>query len=80
MANKKKNIQGVVVSNKMDKTVVVKVGIRQSHPRYEKVITRYKKYHAHDEKNRSNIGDFVTLIRTRPLSKLKHWRVAMEKE
>jgi small subunit ribosomal protein S17 len=68
--------KGVVVSDKMDKTVVVKVTRTFPHPRYKKVITRFKKYYAHDEKNQFKVGDKVTLIAARPLSKLKRWRVS----
>lgn len=66
---------GVVVSNKMQKTVVVKVDRTFRHPVYEKVITRAKKYYAHNESKTLNIGDTVTIEETRPLSKLKRWRV-----
>lgn len=76
--NSRKVKQGVVVSNKMDKTVVVKVDRTFRHPQYEKVITRAKKYYAHDESNALNIGDAVTIEETRPLSKLKRWRVVAE--
>lgn len=67
--------KGVVVSNKMHKTVVVKVDRTFRHPEYEKVITRGKKYYAHNESQTLNIGDTVTIEETRPLSKLKRWRV-----
>lgn len=66
---------GVVVSNKMNKTVVVKVDRTFRHPVYEKVITRGKKYYAHNESKTLNIGDTVSIEETRPLSKLKRWRV-----
>jgi small subunit ribosomal protein S17 len=68
--------QGVVVSNKMDKTVIVSVERTLRHPRYEKIIKRSKKYYAHDETNALSIGDKVKITETRPLSKLKRWRVA----
>ncbi len=67
---------GTVVSDKMDKTVVVSVERRFPHPLYGKQMTRTKKYHAHDENNEYHVGDVVRIIETRPLSKLKRWRVA----
>jgi small subunit ribosomal protein S17 len=67
---------GVVVSDKGDKTVVVKVERRFAHPLYGKQMTRSKKYHAHDEQNEYHIGDTVRITETRPLSKLKRWRVS----
>jgi small subunit ribosomal protein S17 len=73
--NRRKVRKGVVVSNKMQKTVVVRVDRTIRHPRYEKVIIRSKKYYAHDETNSARIGDVVTIMETRPLSKLKCWRV-----
>ncbi len=73
--NRRKLQQGVVVSNKMDKTVVVKVEHTERHPRYEKVIRRSKKFYAHDESGNAQVGDVVKIMETRPLSKLKRWRV-----
>lgn len=70
--------QGVVVSNKMQKTVVIKVERTLRHPKYGKVITRAKKYYAHNEAAPLQIGDKVTIMETRPLSKLKRWRVVTE--
>ena len=67
--------QGVVVSDKMDKTVVVLVERRTTHPLYRKTVTRSEKYHAHDETNDVNVGDTVRIAETRPLSKTKRWRV-----
>lgn len=68
--------KGTVVSNKMDKTVIVRCERTMRHPRYHKVITRFKKYYAHyDNEKPLNIGDEVTIVETRPLSKLKRWRV-----
>jgi small subunit ribosomal protein S17 len=67
--------KGVVVSNKMEKTVVVEVSTRLRHPRYKKVIIRNRKYYAHDASNALNIGDEVTIRLDRPISKLKSWRV-----
>ena len=66
---------GVVVSNKMQKTVVVKVDRTFRHPVYQKVITRAKKYYAHNDSLTLNVGDTVKIEETRPLSKLKRWRV-----
>ena len=71
----KKVLEGKVVSDKSDKTVVVEVKRRFSHPFYGKVISRSKKYHAHDEKNKYKIGDKVRIIESRPISKLKTWEV-----
>lgn len=70
--------KGVVISNKMQKTVVVRVDRTIRHPRYEKIIVRSKKYYAHDESNKLQTGDTVTIMETRPLSKLKRWRVVEE--
>lgn len=72
--NNRKVKKGTVVSNKMQKTVVVKVERTYRHPRYQKVITRAKKYYAHHE-TPLNIGDEVQIVETRPLSRLKRWRV-----
>ena len=66
---------GVVTSNKMDKTITVAVKWKEKHPIYGKFVNKSKKYHAHDEKNECNIGDTVRLRETRPLSKLKRWRL-----
>lgn len=66
---------GVVVSDKMDKTVVVAVKRRLFHPTYGKVISRTSKFKAHDEKNECKVGDKVKIIETRPLSKFKRWAV-----
>ena len=68
--------EGVVVSDKMDKTVVVEVEDRVKHPKYAKVIRRTKKYKAHDGENACGVGDRVRLMETRPLSATKRWRVA----
>jgi len=68
--------RGVVVSDKGDKTIVVKVDLIRSHPRYKKVVRRSVKFHAHDEQNTAAIGDTVRIVETRPLSKTKHWRLA----
>jgi len=68
--------RGVVVSSAMDKTIVVKVDVITSHPKYKKVIRRSVKFHAHDEQNSANVGDVVRIVETRPLSATKHWRLA----
>ena len=68
--------RGIVVSSAMDKTIVVKVDMIKIHPRYKKVIRRSKKFHAHDEQNKANVGDVVRIVETRPLSKTKNWRLA----
>ena len=66
---------GEVVSNKMTKTIVVRVERRYPHPQYKKIVTSYKKFYAHDEKAEAKIGDTVRIEETRPLSKLKRWRL-----
>ena len=68
--------RGVVVSDAMDKTIVVKVDTVKAHPRYKKVVRRSTKFHAHDEGNTAKIGDLVRIVETRPLSKTKNWRLA----
>ncbi len=73
--NARKVREGVVVSNKMDKTAVVAVIERVRHPKYGKFMMRTKKLYAHDEANDVNIGDRVRLMETRPMSKNKRWRV-----
>lgn len=75
----KRILQGVVVSDKMDKTVVVKVERRVMHPIYKKFIRRSKKYAAHDETNLYKIGDVVRIRECRPLSKTKSWEVLADK-
>jgi small subunit ribosomal protein S17 len=67
---------GVVVSNKMDKTVVVAVESRTSHPKYGKIVVRTKRYKVHDEENSCQEGDQVRILETRPLSRTKRWVVA----
>jgi len=71
----KRILQGVVVSDKCDKTVTVKVERRLAHPLYGKIVRTSKKYAAHDEKNQFKAGDEVKIIETRPLSKTKKWEV-----
>ncbi|HIQ99398.1 MAG TPA: 30S ribosomal protein S17 [Candidatus Scybalocola faecavium] len=73
--NLRKVRTGIVVSNKMDKTVVVAVQDRVRHPLYKKIVDRTYKLKAHDEKNECNIGDRVRVMETRPLSKDKRWRL-----
>ncbi len=73
--SRRKALVGVVISDKMQKTVVVMVERLVRHERYGKMIRRRKKVKAHDEGNRCGIGDKVALVETRPLSKEKHWRV-----
>ena len=72
----RKTFEGLVVSDKMDKTVVVEVEDHVKHPKYGKVIRRTRKYVAHDEENACGVGDRVVLTETRPLSATKRWRVA----
>jgi small subunit ribosomal protein S17 len=71
----RKERQGRVISNKMAKTIVVQVERRFPHPQYKKVITAYSKFYAHDEKAEARVGDVVLIQETRPLSKLKRWRL-----
>ena len=73
--NSRKLRQGVVVSTAGNKTAVVKVEERKKHPLYGKMITMSKKFHAHDEDNTAGVGDTVTIMETRPLSKMKRWRL-----
>jgi small subunit ribosomal protein S17 len=74
-SNRKTRI-GLVVSDRADKTVTVRVERRFSHPLYGKQVAKTKKYHAHDEENQYRVGDTVRIVETRPLSKTKRWRVA----
>jgi small subunit ribosomal protein S17 len=67
--------QGTVVSAAADKTIVVRVDTVKVHPRYKKVIRRSRKFHAHDEQNEAKIGDVVLIVETRPLSRMKRWRL-----
>jgi len=73
--NSRKERQGVVVSTAGEKTCVVKVEDRKRHPLYGKMITRSTKFHAHDENNECGVGDMVRIMETRPISKLKRWRL-----
>jgi small subunit ribosomal protein S17 len=72
---RRKSLVGVVVSDKMDKTVVVRVERLVRHDKYGKMIRRRRKFKAHDEENRCRIGDTVAIVESRPVSKEKHWRV-----
>ncbi len=67
---------GTVVSDAMDKTIVVKVDVIKAHTKYKKVVRRSTTFHAHDEENRARVGDVVRIVETRPLSKTKRWRLA----
>ena len=68
--------QGIVVSDAMEKTIVVRVDVVKAHPRYKKVVRRSVKFHAHDESSQAKVGDVVRIVETRPLSKTKRWRLA----
>jgi small subunit ribosomal protein S17 len=71
----RKERMGEVIAAKMAKTIVVRVQRRFSHPKYKKVVTSYAKFYAHDEKSEAKVGDLVLIRETRPLSKLKRWRL-----
>ena len=73
--NLRKERIGVVVSDKMDKTITVSVERKVKHPMYGKFVKKTSKFHAHDEKNDCGLGDTVRIMETRPLSKLKNWRL-----
>ncbi len=73
--NRRRGFVGIVVSDKSDKTRVVNVQRLVRHPRYEKIVRRRSKFYVHDEKNVSHLGDKVEIISTRPMSKLKRWRL-----
>src|SRR5712692_2625823 len=72
---KRKERVGEVISNKMAKTIIVRVERRFPHPKYKKVVTGYKKFYAHDEKSEAKVGDRVRIEETRPISKTKRWRL-----
>ncbi len=72
---KRKERLGEVISSKMAKTIIVRVERRVAHPRFKKVITRYRKFYAHDEKSEAKVGDRVRIEETRPISKTKRWRL-----
>ena len=71
----RKTMMGLVVSNKMDKTVVVQVERKFTHPKFKKVVKSTRRYSAHDEGNECYPGDFISILETRPLSKTKRWRL-----
>lgn len=71
----RKERTGEVVSDKMNKTIVVRVERRFRHPKFKKVVTQFKKFYAHDEKNEAKVGDVVRIQETRPLSKTKSWQL-----
>ena len=73
--NSRKVRQGIVVSDVNDKTIVVQIKERKAHPIYKKMMTTTKKFHAHDENNEAHVGDTVRIMETRPLSKMKRWRL-----
>jgi small subunit ribosomal protein S17 len=73
--SRRRTLMGEVVSDKMDKTVVVQVIRRYRHPRYKKYVQERIRYKAHDEANEAKVGDRVRISETRPMSKLKHWRI-----
>jgi small subunit ribosomal protein S17 len=70
-----KTVVGRVISDKMNRTIIVEVSRRIRHPRYQKVVTRFKKYYAHDELEMAGVGDKVLITQTRPLSRLKRWKL-----
>src|SRR5271163_1948305 len=74
-AGRKTEKVGEVVSTKMHKTIVVQVSRRVPHPMYKRIITKHKKFYAHDEQNTAHVGDVVRIIECRPLSKLKRWQL-----
>ena len=73
--NLRKTRQGVVISNKMENSIVVAAKFKEKHPLYGKFVQKTKKYHAHDENNEAQVGDTVLIMETRPLSKTKRWRL-----
>jgi len=75
LRGRRKEVVGEVVSNKMAKTIVVQVTRKKAHPFYGRVVARHKKFYAHDENNTAHVGDIVRIEETRPLSKLKRWRL-----
>lgn len=71
----RKKREGIVVSDAMDKTIVIRIERRVRHPVYGKELTRFTKLHVHDEKNEAHVGDLVRVVETRPVSRLKRWRL-----
>ena len=78
--NLRKTRQGVVISNKMENSIVVAAKFKEKHPLYGKFVQKTKKYHAHDENNEAQVGDTVLIMETRPLSKTKRWRLVTKNE
>lgn len=76
MRENRRTIVGEVVSNKMNKTVVVEIKSRKPHPLYRRIVNSTRRFKAHDEENRCNLGDLVRVIESKPISKEKHWQVA----
>ncbi len=74
-AHEQRTVRGVVVSDKMDKTIIVRAERLVQHPRYKKYLRRFTKYYAHDQENVARVGDTVDLYMTRPLSKSNRWRL-----
>jgi small subunit ribosomal protein S17 len=75
-SDKRKTRVGIVVSDKMDKTIVVEHVARVPHPKFNKIVKRSKKYYVHDEKSEASVGDRVRIVETRPMSRLKRWALA----
>ncbi len=75
VASHKNEKVGPVVSTKMQKTIVVQVSRRVPHPLYKRIVTKHKKFYAHDEEGTANVGDIVRIVECRPLSKLKRWKL-----
>ena len=73
--NLRKTRQGVVISDKMEKSIVIAAEFKEKHPLYGKFVQKTKKYHVHDENNEAHVGDTVLIMETRPLSKTKRWRL-----
>ena len=73
--NLRKTRQGVVISDKMEKSIVIAAKFKEKHPLYGKFVQKTKKYHVHDENNEAHVGDTVLIMETRPLSKTKRWRL-----
>ena len=73
--NFRKTRQGVVISDKMEKSIVIAAKFKEKHPLYGKFVQKTKKYHVHDENNEAHVGDTVLIMETRPLSKTKRWRL-----
>lgn len=74
-AERRKDLVGEVVSTRMQKTIVVEVTRKRAHPLYRRVVSRSRRFHAHDENNTARVGDVVRIVETRPLSRLKRWRL-----